>query len=133
MTAPVRPLRVGEEPPPLRPSPASPRAAPTADTTRPKGRASTTGRFRLLNAFVDFAVSDLTRGELAVWLILYRDSRDGIARTSYADLARRAGCDRRTVGRAVRRLEAAGLLRIVRRGGPRRGVSHYRVCPPPEG
>jgi DNA-binding MarR family transcriptional regulator len=81
----------------------------------------------VLNAFVDFALGDLSRSEIAVWFVLYRDTRDGTARTSYADLARRAGCNRRNVGRAISRLERLGLLKVVHRGGLRRGVSRYRV------
>ena len=38
-------------------------------------------RFETLNAFVDDGMADLSRAELAVWLILYRDTqRDGTAR-----------------------------------------------------
>jgi hypothetical protein len=92
---------------------------------KPKGK--TSERFTVLNAFVDFALADLSRGEVAVWLVLYRDTRDGTARTSYDALARRAGLNRRNVGRAVRRLEARGLVKVVRRGGLGRGTSSYRV------
>ena len=53
--------------------------------------------------------------------------REATARTSYDDLARRAGLNRRNVGRALRRLEGRGLVEIVRRGGRGRGVSRYRV------
>jgi hypothetical protein len=81
----------------------------------------------VLNAFVDFALADLRRAEVAVWLVLYRDTRDGTARTSYDDLARRAGLNRRNVGRALRGLERRGLLKVVHRGGLRRGASRYRV------
>jgi DNA-binding transcriptional ArsR family regulator len=81
----------------------------------------------VLNAFVDFALADLSRREIAVWLVLYRDTRDGTARTSYDDLARRTGLNRRNVGRAVRQLQNRGLVRLVRRGGLRRGASSYRV------
>jgi DNA-binding transcriptional ArsR family regulator len=95
------------------------------DKAKPKGK--TAERFAVLNAFVDFELAELSRAELAVWLILYRDTRDGTARTSYDDLARRAGLNRRNVGRAVRRLEGRGLVRIVHRGGLRRGVSRYCV------
>jgi hypothetical protein len=104
---------------------------------KPKGKragakANARERFAVLNAFVDFALADLSRAEIAVWLVLYRDTRDGTARTSYDDLARRAGCSRRNVSRAVRRLERRGLLKVVHRGGLRRGMSRYRVCPLPK-
>jgi DNA-binding MarR family transcriptional regulator len=85
------------------------------------------GRFQVLNAFVDRAMAGLTRAEVAVWLVLYRDSREGVARTSLADMARRGGMEKRTVLRAVRRLEGRGLLEVVRRGGLSRGPSSYRV------
>ena len=102
------------------------------DRGKPKGKtdgrkAKARERFAVLNAFVDFALADLSRGEVAVWLVLFRDTRDGTARTSYDDLARRTGLNRRNVGRALRRLEGRGLVKVVHRGGLRRGVSRYRV------
>ena len=72
-------------------------------------------------------MGELSRGEIIVWIILYRDSKDGIARTAQADIARRGKIDRRTVGRSLRQLEARGLLKIVHQGGFRRGVSLYCV------
>jgi DNA-binding transcriptional ArsR family regulator len=91
------------------------------------GKGKARERFVVLNAFADFALADLGRAEIAVWLILYRDTRDGTARTSFDDLARRGGMNRRTVGRAIRQLEGRGLVKVVHRGGIRRGVSRYRV------
>ncbi len=84
-------------------------------------------RFAVLNNFVDFTAGTLNRGELLTWLVLYRDTKDGTAATSQADLARRTGLCRRTVVFALERLEAAGLLKRVHRGGLRRGTSRYRV------
>jgi hypothetical protein len=103
---------------------------PTAKDRGPgKAKGKTGERFAVLNAFVDFTVAELSRAEIAVWLILYRDTRDGSARTSVSDLARRAGCNRRTAFRALRGLERACLLKIVHRGGLGRGPSRYRVRP----
>jgi hypothetical protein len=84
-------------------------------------------RFGVVNAFVDFTLASLPRNAIAVWLVLWRDTRDGTARTSMAELARRAGCSTRTVVRVVKALESAGLVRVVYRGGFRRGPSRYRV------
>jgi hypothetical protein len=95
--------------------------------SNPKGRRGE--RFALLNAFVDFTLAGLSRAEIAVWLVLYRDTRDGTARTAMTDMARRAGCARRNVARALRRLESVRLVKIVHRGGLRRGSSRYRVLP----
>jgi DNA-binding MarR family transcriptional regulator len=97
------------------------------DRHRSKPKDKTGERFAVLNAFVDFALSELTRAEIVVWLVLYRDTREGTARTSYDGIAERAGLNRRNVGRAVRRLERRGLVKVVHRGGFRRGVSRYRV------
>jgi hypothetical protein len=77
-------------------------------------------------------MADLIRAELAVWLALYRDTkRDGTARASLADLARRAGIDRQTASRAVGRLARRKMLQILRPGGLNRGPSTYRVFPNP--
>jgi DNA-binding MarR family transcriptional regulator len=74
-------------------------------------------RFELLNAFVDSGMAELSRGELAVWLTLYRDTkRDGTARASLGDIARRAGIDRQTASRAVGRLARRRMLQVLRRG-----------------
>ncbi len=89
-------------------------------------------RFELLNTFVDSGMADLSRAELAVWLILYRDTRrDGIARPAVDDLARRGGMNRTTAIRALKRLRGRQMVQVLKRGGLNRGASHYRVWPPP--
>jgi DNA-binding MarR family transcriptional regulator len=100
--------------------------------TRKKTKRASRLRFELLNAFVDTGMADLSRGELAVWLILYRDTkRDGTARTSLDDLARRGGMNRQTASRAVGRLARRNMLRVIRRGGLNCGPSTYCVFPFP--
>jgi hypothetical protein len=95
----------------------------------PEGRGAQ-DRFATINAFTDFGLGRLGRAEIAVWVILWRDTKpDGLARTSQADLARRAGCYLSTVKRAVRKLVGAGLLEMVRRGRLGAGPSAYRVRP----
>jgi hypothetical protein len=123
-------MAVGDEPPPmegpnLAPSHHSRRGAPKGKPDDAKSKAG--ARFGVLNAFVDFAMVDLSRAEIAVWLVLYRDTRDGTARTSITGLAGRAGCDRSTVFRALRGLGGRGLVKIVHQGGLGRGASRYRV------
>jgi hypothetical protein len=89
-------------------------------------------RFEILNAFVDGGMLDLTRAELAVWLILYRDTKtDGTARVSLDNLAHRGGMDRQTASRALGRLAKRKMLQVLRRGGLNRGPSVYRVFPFP--
>ena len=113
-------IEVGDEPKPLRTS-----------TTPPKGRQSgKAGRFAVLNTFLDFTLRDLDRAAVAVWLLLYRDTKaDGLTRTSQADLARRAGIKPRSVVRAVGKICELGLLTVVRRGGLKSGPSTYRIHP----
>lgn len=130
-------LAVGEELPPLVPDAPPPAAAPRPK--RPKGparprrrRSAAADRFGLLNDFIDREAAGLNRAELAVWLTLYRDTRDGQARAGRDDLARRSGCDRSTVTRAVASLIARGLLERVRAGGIGRGPATYRVSVRPQ-
>ncbi len=112
--------------------PAMEPAEPTAEQAKPKrkpNRRKTGNRFAVLNAFVDTAAGELTRSEILVWLVLYRDTRNGIAQTSQADIARRANLSSRTVRYAIGRLTKRGLLALVYRGGINRGTSKYRVSP----
>ena len=92
------------------------RGKPPAGRKTSKRRARL--RFEILNAFVDTGMAELSRAELAVWLALYRDTgRDGTARASLDDLARRGGMDRQTASRAVGRLARRKMLQVIRRGG----------------
>lgn len=124
MTLP-RILAVGEEPPALE------AARDIAFFAGPKkGRRPARERFAQINALVDVTLAKLERAEMAVWLILWRDTKpDGLARTSQDDLAQRAGCNPRTVRRAIEALQAKGLLTVVRQGGLPRRMSVYRVHP----
>src|SRR4051812_47912701 len=106
-----RPLEVGEEPPPMTIASAAEMAS------KRKSRKGTADRFSMMNTFIDCTMKDLKRSEIAVWWILFRDTRDGIVRASFDVIATRAGCDRRNVGRALKRLEALGLVKVIFRGG----------------
>jgi hypothetical protein len=131
MSTPPVILRVGEEPPPL--DSGRPAAQPGPTPTRasgPKGERPSQGRFQCINAFIDVTMADLTPAERSVWLILWRDTKPGgLATTSQASLAARAGVSDRAVRKALRRLEGRGLVSVARRGSLRRGPSAYRVRP----
>lgn len=124
--------------PPMEPTAAcgtEPALAATRLRSAAPGKANrrlTAGRFDVLNTFVDETLGTLCRGDVAVWLILYRDTRDGTACTSQADIGRRAGLSVRGVAKALRRLERRGLMKTVYRGGLNRGASRYRVLPRPD-
>ncbi len=92
-------------------------------------RRRTRGRFAEINAFVDRTLSSLGRNDIAVWLVLWRDTKRGTASTGYTDIARRAGCSVRTVGRVIGRLRRRGLIRRLRQGGSTRGTAVYEVNP----
>lgn len=125
-------IPVGEEPPPLEPPADRPTRGAASKASKAKGKPSgnkrgAASRFRTLNAFVDFTARELSRAELLVWLTLFRDCRDGTARTGQADLARRCGVNRRTVYRAILSLQRRGLVQVVRRGRLGAGPSTYRL------
>ena len=91
-----------------------------------------TGRFAVLNAFIDGSMCKLTRSQALTWLVLYRDSRDGIARTSFKDIAGRVGCSPRSAVEAVKKLRELKLVHLTRRGGLNRGANVYRVTAAPD-
>ena len=103
-----------------------------AGKSTPKRRRHTADRFAVLNSFIDFTAGTLKRAEALTWMVLYRDTRNGTARTAQSGIAMRIGSDARTVKRAIRRLHAAGLVRIVWQGGFRKGPSVYAVAPLPK-
>src|SRR5262245_43624528 len=132
MTFMPRIIAVGEELPPTDGEQLQPTDRPASrdkDKAKGKARSAVASRFHALNDFVDATMGELSRSEIAVWFILFRDARKGIAQTGQTDMARRAGCNRRTVGRALRRLIRRGLLKIIRPGGLNRGPARYRVIP----
>lgn len=90
-------------------------------------RQDTSGRFGVLNSFVDETMAKLSCSEIKVWLVLFRDARDGVASTAQSEIARRSDLHRVTVSRTAKRLVTRGLLKLIRRGGLGRGLSEYRV------
>jgi hypothetical protein len=110
--------------PPLESTDRPPKRTPDRRNGR-HGKAA--GRFAAFNTFADITACELSRSEILVWLVLFRDCRDGTVRTGQADIARRAKLARRTVGTAIGRLVGRGLLIVVYRGGLGRGPSRYRI------
>lgn len=130
MTGGPQPIPVEQEPPPMLSGDERWRADRGVGKSKGKGpRAKRgSGRFSVLNTFVDVTLRQLDRTAAVVWLILYRDTKpNGLARTGQADISRRAGVTVRTVYTALRRLEKLGLLLVVHKGGLNRGASIYRL------
>ncbi len=121
--------------PPADPNPETRRDAQQpkpVSRTRPKQRPAPGNRrrdrFGVLNEFVDKRAQYLKPVDVAVWLVLFRDTRkDGSARVAQSYIAQRLGIARRTVVRVVQRLEKQGLVSVVHRGGRHRGISIYRL------
>lgn len=115
--------------PPMESKRPAPREKPVASKGRNQSSTKAMGgRFQTINAFVDVTLRDMRRNDIAVWLLLWRDTKsNGLAKTSQVDLARRAGVSTKSIERAVRRLTDRGLLRLIRRGGVGHGPSTYRV------
>lgn len=85
----------------------------------------------MLNLFVDAGGVDQRPNDWRVWMVLFRDARGNTVKVSQKYIAERLSVDRKTVGRAIRRLRDAGLVKLVRQGGFRRGSSIYQIssCP----
>ena len=102
------------------------------ETSKPKGRKpshkATRDRFAVLNEFVDLSLQGLTKAEIGTWIVLYRDTRNGTAKTSQAYIAKRLGVSSRSVRNAISKLAALGLLVVVYQGGLNKGLSVYRVA-----
>lgn len=92
-----------------------------------KAKRKTADRFGVLNAFVDTTMGELSRSEIAVWLVLYRDTRNGSVRVDQRNVARRAGMSQRSVVTATKKLVQVGLLIVIYQGGLNKGPSRYRV------
>lgn len=113
---------------PLEPGEVLPTDEPATPPKR-KPKRSASGRFSAINAFVDVGLRDLSRSELATWLVLWRDERDGVSRTSAGAIAQKAGISRRSVVSAMATLRRRGMLVQKHRGGLNRGSSVYRLRP----
>lgn len=132
-------IPVGEESPPMepadRPACCSGQSANNAEPKPKRSAGQRAGavrrRFGLLNTFIDWALPRLCRTDVAAWLLLFRHAKpDGTVAASVADLAQRAGCQERAMRNALRRLQATGLVRRLKRGTLAGGPSVWRLLTP---
>ena len=94
---------------------------------RTKRTAQSSERFQTLNAFVDVTMRALTPSEKIVWIVLYRDVRNGVVTVSQTDVATRSGLTQSTVSLAIQKLVKRNLVLVVTQGGFRKGTSTYRI------
>jgi hypothetical protein len=86
--------------------------------------------FSVFRAFVDLGLRQLSRSEVAVYLILLRATQpDGLATVSMSSLATRGGMSRRQAIRAVQALVERGVVQVVSRGNRGMRASMYCVLP----
>jgi hypothetical protein len=94
---------------------------------RPRQAAPTGDRWAAINEFIDVTMRTLGEAEARVWLVLFRDVRDGLARAGMTDIANRAGLTRRGVTKAIASLKVRGLVEVVTRGSVNGTSNVYRV------
>jgi predicted transcriptional regulator len=109
------------------------RAKSNGHASQPTRNPAAAGRFRDLNAFVDTSMADLSRAELATWLALFRNAREGVTQTAIETLSKVTGTSRPHVIKAIGKLCERGLIDRIRTGALNRGASVYRVHPLPKG
>lgn len=114
---------LGTLPPMEEPSPAPP------VRTKAKGKSpATTERFKIMNEFSDLSARQVDAMAQLVWFHLWRETKsNGHACISFGQLAEKIGKSRRTVIRAVKHLEDAKLVTVVKRGRMNEGPSTYQV------
>ena len=122
-----RVIQVGQER--RRPRPPKPEGTPPKQPKGNRKKRVSHERFGSLNSFVDVTMRNLTRAEIAVWWVIFRDTRMGVASAALSDISQRTGTSVRHVQKAIQRLTSRGLIERVHRGGLNRGCSTYRIYP----
>ena len=122
----TQPRKRLNDPPPFKSGRSEP-AKPEPKTSTRKAPKKDANRWQELNQFIDITMRDLLPRQVAVWLTLFRDCRNGVASVSQVYIGERCGLRRPTVSTAIAELEALGLVTTIHTGGVGRGVSKYRV------
>lgn len=81
-----------------------------------------------MNEFADFSAKRVSTTAQAAWWILFRETKpNGLASMSFSQIAEAIGKGRRMAIYAVKELEQAKLLTVVKRGSLNVGPSTYRI------
>lgn len=104
--------------------------SPATDDASEAGGAVRPRYYKILNEFVDDGslASVKTLGELKVWLVLKRYEKNGVAWPSLGTIALKAGMSRGNVSRAIKSLNASGLVSKVTSGRGRYRSSRYTIA-----
>ena len=100
---------------------------PAGGRSPAKAARKSADRWGTFNGWVDATAGELSRAELLCWLVLFRDVRNGVARTGMTDIARRAKLTRRGVVKAISGLKEKRLIEVVTRGSKDGSPNVYRV------
>ena len=84
-------------------------------------------KIKLFNRFVDETLKGLEHSTALLWVVLYREARNGIAEISHGQLAKIMGVSGRTICRHIDVLIANKLLRKLKTGGYGRGCNKYQL------
>ncbi len=84
-------------------------------------------RWMLINNFIVNSASQLKRSEMLVWLMLFRNSREGTVAMSQRNIAKLTGIRVDNINIAIKGLKQKGLVKVVHQGGYRHGMSRYRL------
>jgi hypothetical protein len=90
------------------------------------------GRWHTFNTFIDNVARHLSPVDIAVWIILFRDCRNGTVVASNRDIGRRSACSLRAVVDSMKRLRAFGLIDAVRLSRHKGVPSLYSLNPSPD-
>jgi len=101
-------------------------------TSSSRPDAGDASRWRTINTFVDLIARHMSPVEIAVWIVLFRDCRDGTVKASQRNLASRSGASERSVVRAMRRLRDTGLVEVVKASKSKGEASIYHLEARPE-
>ena len=96
-------------------------------SAKPKTPGRLTKKIKFLNRFVDGTLKGIDAQTAVVWLVLFREERDGVAKISHKRLATILGVSERTVIRHIRVLRQNHLLRTTKRGVKDRNCNEYQL------
>lgn len=84
-------------------------------------------KIKLINRFVDETLKGLEHSTALLWVVLYREARNGVAEISHGQLAKIMNVSDRTICRHIDVLIANKLLRKLKTGGYGRGCNKYQL------
>lgn len=101
-------------------------ACPAGAGARPKG-----DRWATLNQFVDLISPHLSLAERAVWLVMFRFTKNSVCAMTARRLANVANIGKNSASRSLKTLIATGLVRVIELSTDKGAPSRYSLNPQP--